>query len=100
MWWELWDLPPAAAAGSGRVASTTPDVDSGEQVKRAPYRWPNGRHGPRPAVPGPRVVGPCRASPRAALTAQARPWAVPGRPEGMMVHRAFPQHKSNFSSSS
>ncbi|EEC84458.1 hypothetical protein OsI_31083 [Oryza sativa Indica Group] len=31
MWWELWDLPPAAAAGSGRVASTTPDVDSGEQ---------------------------------------------------------------------
>ena len=66
------------------------------------------RHGPGPAVPGPRLVGParpdrrtgpCRASPRAALTAQARPntpRAVPGRPEGTMGRRAFPQNKSKF----
>jgi hypothetical protein len=40
---------------------------------------------------------------RAAHTGQARPnttWAVPGRPEGMMAYRAFPQNKSNFPPSS
>ncbi len=58
------------------------------------------RPGPSMAVPRPRLIGPARpdqhtgpsrASPRAASTAQARPnttRAVPGRPEGTMVHRA------------
>ena len=55
------------------------------------------QHGPRPAMPRLRLVGPARpdrhgrAVPRAAYTAQARPnttRAVPGRPEGTMAHRA------------
>ena len=40
----------------------------------------NGRHGPGPAVPGPRLV--IRA--------------VPCQPKGTTVHRGFPQNKSIF----
>ena len=66
------------------------------------------RHGPSPAMHRSRLVRParpnwrtglCRASPRVAYTAQARPnttWAVPGRSRGTKVYHACSQKKSIF----
>lgn len=65
-------------------------------------------HGSSPTMLGPRLVGsarpdrhtgPCRASPRAAYTAQARPnttQAMLGQPEGTIAYCASSQKKSIF----